>query len=360
MRVRFDDQIVNHQPRGGVSRYFVELASAFRDDPDLGVTIDLDWRASTNVHAVAAGLGRSTDPRRRRLERVVRRLPSLSRRPDLVHPTYYYPVGLPAKDGPPMVVTVVDMIPELLPEFWPDRNPHLAKEAYARQADAIVCISESTRNDMLRLYGPLDGLVEVVPLAVSAEFAPGRPALPGLPDGYLLFVGNRAMYKDFAVAAEAFAGIRAVYPDLILAVVGGGKFTKAEREALRRLSIEQSVQRIEARDDDELAAVFGGALAFVFPSRYEGFGLPTLEAMASGTTVVLADSSSHPEVGGDVALYFPPGDADALGSQLLRLIGDAELRASLVGRGLERAAGFTWHRTAELTRDLYARVPRRG
>ena len=90
-----------------------------------------------------------------------------------------------------------------------------------------------------------------------------------------------------------------------------------------------------AATDAELPAIFGGARAFVFPSRYEGFGLPTLEAMACGTPVVLADSSSHPEVGGDAALYFPPGDASALGAQLLRLLGDEDLRA-------ERSSSAAW------------------
>ena len=357
MRVHFDDQIVMHQPRGGMSRYFVELVDAFRHDPELGVTADVDWRASRNVHAVEAGLGRPASRTRRRLNRVTRRLPSLPRRwPDIDHPTYYYPARLPARGGPPMVVTVVDMIPELLPDFYSAGNPHLAKESYVRQADAIVCISESTRRDMLQVYGPLEAVVEVVHLAVSAHFRPGVLSAKALPDEYILFVGNRANYKDFTVATEAFAGLRAEHPGLSLVAVGG-KFSGTELEDLRRLSIEDAVQRVAATDA-ELPAIFGGARAFVFPSRYEGFGLPTLEAMACGTAVVLADSSSHPEVGGDAALYFPPGDASALGTQIHRLLGDDDLRQSLISRGLERARTFTWHRTATQTRDVYARVAR--
>ena len=128
------------------------------------------------------------------------------RRPDIDHPTYYYPDRLPARGGPPMVVTVVDMIPELLPDFFSAGNPHLAKETYVRQAAAIVCISESTRRDLLQIYGPLDAVVEVVHLAVSSHFRPGADRPRPLPDEYILFVGNRANYKDFTVAAEAFAG----------------------------------------------------------------------------------------------------------------------------------------------------------
>jgi glycosyltransferase involved in cell wall biosynthesis len=360
IRVRFDDQIVMHQPRGGVSRYFVELVREFRDDPGLGVSVDVDWRSSRNAHAVGAGLGRPASRRGRLLNQLARPLRSFrSRPPDIYHPTWYYPAFLPAKPGPPMVVTVVDMIPELLPELWPKGNPHLAKHDFVRHASAIVCISESTRQDLLRIYGPLDAVVEVVPLAVSGNFRAGGTYARPLPDEYILFLGSRAPYKDFGVAAEAFAGTRAEHPGLGLVVVGGGKFTKAEQANLERLSIAGSVHRVDATDT-ELPALFGAARAFVFPSRYEGFGLPTLEAMACGTPAVLANSSSHPEAGGDAALYFEPGDASALGAQLLRLLRDADLRARLVARGLERAAGFTWQRTAARTRDVYAKVMRPG
>jgi glycosyltransferase involved in cell wall biosynthesis len=256
-------------------------------------------------------------------------------------------------------VTVVDMIPELLPELWPKGNPHLAKHDFVRRASAIVCISESTRRDLLRIYGPLEAPIDVVPLAVSGNFRPGGTFAHPLPDDYILFLGSRAPYKEFGVAAEAFAAIRAGHPGLSLVVVGGGRFTKAEQANLERLSITGLVHRVDATDAD-LPALFGGARVFAFPSRYEGFGLPTLEAMACGTPAVLANSSSHPEAGGDAALYFEPGDASALGAQLVRLLRDADLRAALVARGLERAAGFTWQRTAARTRDVYAKVLRPG
>jgi glycosyltransferase involved in cell wall biosynthesis len=360
MRVHFDDQIVMHQPRGGVSRYFVELVRQFKEDPGLGVTVEVDWRSSRNEHAIAAGLGRPASRWKRRRNRLVNRLPSVDwRRTDVYHPTWYYPDRLPSKPGPPMVVTVVDMIPELLPSLFPSGGQHLAKEAYVRRASAIICISESTRRDLLQILGPLDVVVEVVPLAVSGAFGPGQTYAHPLPEAYLLFVGNRGTYKDFGVAAEAFAGIRAEHRELSLVAVGGGRFSGAELADLRRLSIEGSVKQIDATDA-ELPALFGSARAFIFPSRYEGFGLPTLEAMACGTPVVLADSSSHPEVGGDAALYFAPGDASALSGQLLRLLGDTDLHATLVARGLAQATRFTWRQTAVRTRDVYAKVARPG
>jgi glycosyltransferase involved in cell wall biosynthesis len=356
IRVRFDDQIVMHQRRGGVSRYFVELVREFRDDRRLGVRVEVNWRRSRNAHAIAAGFGRPTSTTTRVVNALSRRLRAVRpSRPDVYHPTYYYPARLPTEPGPPMVVTVVDMIPELMPELFLKGNPHLAKHDYVRRASAIVCISESTRRDLLRIYGPIHALIEVIPLGVSPGFRPGQTHDRPLPDDYILYLGSRAPYKDFGVAAEALAAIRSARPGVSLVVVGGGQFTKAEQANLERLSIEGQVHRVDATDA-ELPALFGAAKAFVFPSRYEGFGLPTLEAMACGTPAVLANSSSHPEAGGDAALYFEPGDASALAAQVLRLLGDADLRAALVTKGLERAAGFTWRRTAARTREVYAKV----
>jgi glycosyltransferase involved in cell wall biosynthesis len=208
---------------------------------------------------------------------------------------------------------------------------------------------------MLRLYGPLAARIEVVHLGVGPEFRPGIRFPRPLPDEFVLFLGNRANYKDFPVAAEAFAMLADAHPGLRLVAAGGGRFVKAEEELLERLRITDRVDRVTATDE-ELPGLFAAARAFVFPSRYEGFGLPTLEAMASGTAVVLADSSSHPEVGGDAALYFAPGDPAALADRLASILDEPALRERLVQAGLARAATFTWRRTAERTRDVYEAV----
>lgn len=355
VRVHFDDQIVMHQHRGGVSRYTVELVRGLRDDPSLGVAVDFDWHRSTNEHALAAGLGRANAPWRRGLDALAARLPRPPRRIDIVHPTWYFPKRIPPRDGPPIVVTVFDMIPELMPEHWPRGNPHLAKDAYVRAATAICCISESTERDLRARYPRLDASTHVTHLGVGPEFRPGLPRPPGLPRDYLLFVGNRERYKDFGVALEAFAGIRSEHRSLRLVAVFGRGFTEAETADIARRGLTDAVDFYDA-SDTALPGVFANALVFLFPSRYEGFGLPTLEAMASGTPVVLANSSSHPEVGGDVARYFPPGDAAALGQEVLRILDDTRLRADLAARGVARAKTFSWHRTAEQTSQVYRAV----
>jgi glycosyltransferase involved in cell wall biosynthesis len=191
----------------------------------------------------------------------------------------------------------------------------------------------------------------VTHLGVDQAFSADVPPPVQAPPRYVLFVGRRDGYKDFATLADAFAGL----PDdgTVLVAVGGGRFTDAELARLARLGIAGRTRHVEA-DDSALPAWYAGALAFVFPSRYEGFGLPTLEAMASGTATVLADSSSHPEVGGDVARYFPPGDSDSLCQVLAEILGDERLRASLARKGVSRAAEFTWVAAARATAAVYA------
>jgi glycosyltransferase involved in cell wall biosynthesis len=243
------------------------------------------------------------------------------------------------------------MIPELYPELFPFGNPHMEKRAFVDAADVIFCISAATMQDLFHLYGQPDAPVVVTPLGVDARFRPDVPPVSGLPAHYVLFIGNRGGYKDFGVLAQAFA--HCGFPDDVkLIAAGGGAFSPEEEESLRRLGLSTQVTRVDLADA-ELPGAYAHALCFVFPSRYEGFGLPTLEAMASGCPTILVSSSSHPEVGGDAALYFPPGDADGLSRLMMELVASPERRAERRAAGLERAADYSWRHTARRTVEGY-------
>ena len=274
-----------------------------------------------------------------------------SRSADLIHHTYYQPEYL-KPHAPPMVVTVHDMIPELFPDLFPKGNPHQWKQEYVRRARVVLCVSENTRRDLVRVYGAIEPPTVVTHLGVGDGFAPGAHRPPWCPDRYVLFIGNRGGYKGFRVALESFAELAPLQPDTFLLAIGGGPFTQDEDALISRWGLRNRVTQRSA-SDEELPGVYGGAKAFVFPSRYEGFGLPVLEAMACGTPTVLADSSSFPEVGGNAALYFPTGDSSALAVQLHRLFADSELHRDLTAKGLARARHFSWRRTALDTVDGY-------
>ena len=363
MRVRYDDQIFVVQRRGGISRYFVELIREFGEDPSLGVDAELGWRWTRNAHALEAGLGRQlriVGGSKRPALQAANRIANIGRpEADITHRTYYWAGYLSRRSKAPMVVTVYDMTPELFPELFPRGNPHLQKREYVWRANLVLCISESTRRDLLRVYGPIPSAPIVTHLGVSRRFAPGALRPLWCPDRYVMFLGDRGGYKDFRVALESFAALGPKRRGIALVAVGGGALT-AEEEAL--ISTWGLRDRVIQRNisDEELPGVFGGASAFVFPSRYEGFGLPTLEAMACGTPTVLADTSSHPEVGGDAALYFPPGDTSVLTAQLSRLLSDDAFRRDLSEKGLAQAGRFSWRRTAVATADAYRKAAGTG
>jgi glycosyltransferase involved in cell wall biosynthesis len=356
VRVRFDDQAFTTQRRGGISRYFVELIRAFSQSPELGVQSQLGWRWTRNAHAQEAGLGSPLrvpgGSRGHTLRWANRAFNFLQPRADITHHTYYRPGYLPRLSTLPIVVTVYDMTPELFPGLFPEGNPHLRKREYVGRATLVLCISESTRRDLLSIYGSVQAPTIVTHLGVSRCFAPGALRPSWCPDRYVLFLGSRGSYKDFRVAVESFAEMAPRQRATTLLAVGGGTFSPDEEALISRWGLRDRVIQRDAADT-ELPGVFGGASVFVFPSRYEGFGLPTLEAMACGTPTVLADSSSHPEVGGDAALYFPPGDSGGLAAQLSRLLSDDALRRDLCEKGIARAGRFTWQRTAEATADAY-------
>lgn len=357
MRVRFDDQIFTMQSRGGVSRYFVELIREFSDDPGLGVDPELGWRWTRNDHAIEAGLGTLLPIRRISRGCVLRtanRAVNVAKpEADLTHHTYYRSDYLSHKHTGPTAVTVYDMTPELFPEQFPRGNPHLLKREYVKRATVVFCISEFTRRDLLRVYGSIESPMIVTHLGVGDAFVPGSTRPVWCPDGYVLFLGNRGGYKDFPLMLEAFAELAPRQSGTSLLAVGGGSFTEDERALISRWGLGNRVIQTAA-SDEELPGIYGGAEVFVFPSRYEGFGLPALEAMACGTPTVLAESSSLPEIGGDAALYFPPGDSSALATQLDRLLLDPEMRRDLSIRGVARARQFTWRRTARDTAHGYS------
>lgn len=360
MRVAFDDQIFRAQSRGGVSRYIVELLTRL---PRHGVTPVLAVERSSNRHLVEAGLARAEEsplalaqlewfswrvfgrPRGTAVERSAA---------DLMHHTFTHPAYLTEWTGP-RVVTVHDMTPELLPRHFPLGNPHFAKQQYAERSDAIISVSESTASDMLLLYGDhLRARTTTVPLGVSPRFFERQPASLDLPDRYLLFVGVRSGYKRFDLAVSAAVPLLASDPELRLVVVGGGPFTRTERHALGRAGVTGRVRRI-VPTDAEMPEVYRRAMVLLFPSEYEGFGLPTLEALASGTPVVLADASSAREVSGELARFFPSGDREAA-EAAVRAAVEPSWREHLALAGPKFAAPFTWDRVAAATAAVYRSV----
>lgn len=359
IEVVYDDQAFTSGRHGGIARYFAELIHHFREDPALGVDAVSLARFSISQPLLERGLARRAPlalmsrwgPSVRPLNRLRGQVHG-----DISHNTYFEGRYLDRDRGSISVTTVYDMIPELMPELFPAGNPHREKRRYVERADHVICISESTARDLTSVYADLDLQPEVIALGVGAPFAPGLAPAPNVPERYVLYVGDRAHYKDFPTFLRAFSQIEAEIEDSAV-IAGGPPLSSAEIDLLDELGIGPRVAHLPA-DDQLLAHLYGNATCFVFPSLYEGFGLPTLEAMACGAPVILANSSAHPEVGGDAALYFAPGDCEDLARQLLSVCRDPRLAGELGSASLARSKHFSWQKTAERHASTYRRLAR--
>ena len=267
----------------------------------------------------------------------------------------------------PTVLTVHDLIFRHLPEHHKPLNRwylNLTMPLYCRRATHIIAISECTRRDLIAAYGLLPEKITVIYEAADARFGPQPPevvaaarARYGLPDRYLLFVGTIEPRKNLARLLAAFEVIQAEGLSEALVIVGkrgwlcGDFFARLEQSSVRDAVILPGYV-----PNEDLPAIYAGAQALIFPSLYEGFGLPVLEAMACGTPVVASNASSMPEVGGGAALYFSPTDVEAMVEAIRRLLRDPDLWGSMRMEGLTRAAEFSWRATAARTRTVYDAV----
>lgn len=271
-----------------------------------------------------------------------------------MHHTYYDERFLVPLQGALRACTVYDMIPELFRGTRHYTGSHLAKRRFVEMADLIICISESTRRDLLEIYGEPRGKVVVVPAAVGSTFSPDQDRLAGLPDEYVLYVGGRDGYKDFRLLVDAVSQLSAEGSDIAVVVVGA-PFTSDERQLFARLRVERQFVHAQLGDGG-LRQALAHCTVLVQTSRYEGFGMTPLEAMASGRPTIVSNTSSMPEVGGDAAAYFDAGNAESLAQVLKGVLDDEGLRSVLSQRGLLRAQRFSTARMAEETAQAYRDV----
>jgi glycosyltransferase involved in cell wall biosynthesis len=356
LRVGLDGRAFS-SPAAGVRRYVNALVPALRA---LGAPLELVALGGVPVD-LPAGMSHVAEPRHppTNLGWTLVGLPLAARRAgvDLLHaPAYTAPVGIRT----PVVVTIHDVSYERHPEWYPYRRDRLRRAFYrasARSAARVVTDSAFSASEINAAYGIGLERFAVVPLGVVPRFANGATAESGVVAPFVLHVGDlhqrrnlpvvldavmalRRRGGDTATLTLALAGVdRGLVPDLVRRADAAG-----DRDALTVLGVVS---------DAQLDALYRDAAALVYPSLYEGFGLPVLEAMARGTPVVAARASSLPEVLGDAGLLLDPGDAAGWVSSLEAIIGEPGRRTALAEAGRARAASFTWERTARATYDVY-------
>jgi glycosyltransferase involved in cell wall biosynthesis len=249
------------------------------------------------------------------------------------------------------------MIHEIYPDYFESSDRIREwKRQLAQKATKIIAISENTRQDIIRFYNIDPEKIEVTHLASSLKAEPplekNGHVQPVLSYPYLLFVGKRKLYKNFDFFISSAAPLLKQYPNLKVVCTGGEPISNEERQTFSTLGITGRVIQIFP-DDAALGKLYLDAIALVFPSLYEGFGIPVLEAFNCGCPVIASNASSLPEIGGDAALYFNPGDSSSILEALDIIVEDQEIRNECIKRGYQRAKEFSWEKTAKLTERVY-------
>lgn len=285
---------------------------------------------------------------------------------DLLHVQY----TAPPMCRVPFVVTIHDLSFEHFPQFFTPKERFFFKRTIprtARRAVKVLTVSEFSRRDLIQTYGLPPEKVVVTPNGVGAEFRPIRDEVVlknlkkkyGIEREYLLSVGNLQPRKNLARLIKVYTRLRDSVEDFRCQLVLVGRRAWLYKHIFHEAHQSQYRGDVILTDyvpEADLPGLYSGALAFVYPSIFEGFGLPVLEAMACGTPVITSNSSSLPEVVGQAGLMVDPFDEEALARAILRVVEDAQLRAQLSAQGWRQAAKFSWRRTAELTLDVYREI----
>jgi glycosyltransferase involved in cell wall biosynthesis len=363
MKIAYDAQIFHEQAYGGVSRYVCEIASRIAQLPYAEVSITAPMHINAYLQHLPPRLVSGFRlPGVRRLPLSVRGagmlLGDLMLRaiaPDLIHETYYFPYRLgPARAR--RVLTVHDMIHEKMPScFAPtDRTPRFKLMAIER-ADHIICNSHCTRRDLIEVHGTDPDKITVVHLGfgLMTDAPVAGAALPFEREPFLLYVGPRQSYKNFAGLLQAYAASSTLRENYRIVCFGGGSFTDGEMAEMAKLGLGAGRLLQVSGDDQALGALYSSAAAFVYPSFYEGFGIPPLEAISFGCPVICSTGGSIPEVVGDAGAYFDPRDPDNMRSVIEKTLESGSARELLIANGKRRLEQFSWDRCARETASVY-------
>lgn len=364
MRILYDHQVFSLQDAGGASRYHFELVRNLQGLDQVAIDVLLGLNSSVMPFAALQQSGtrvfsghtriRPGRPRYAMNELLSAVMAPLRGKIDVYHPTLYR--ALPWVRRRRLVVTHHDCTHERFPQLFSNAASIVeAKRKLFAQADAILCVSASSQRDLLHFYDIAESKTYVVYHGFSRlQVVPG-PAPSTTLAPYLLYVGSRAGYKNFGLLLEAFSR-SGLAGDYRLLAVGGGPLTAEEEQQLASLQIAGAVTVLPKAQDETLARAYRDAALFVYPSLYEGFGFPPLEAMSMGCPVLVQRTSSLPEICGDAAFYFDASDPAELARSLTSILGDKPELALKIKLGQQQVGLYDWSRCARRTLDVYGSV----
>jgi glycosyltransferase involved in cell wall biosynthesis len=364
MKVYFDYQIFSWQIYGGISRYFVEVIRCLKKQDNCEPTILApiyinEYLNQLDTEHHVTGIKFPVFPRTGRiiqaLSQLCTRLILLFSKPDIYHETYYLDKQL-APSGVKVVLTVYDMIHERFPEqFLSNDKTSKQKLSATTRADHIICISEHTKKDLMEIFKIPQEKISVVYLGVSFnEYKQlGKSSLV-TDKPFLLYVGSRSGYKNFDKFLSAYATSN-LSNQFDMVAFGDGDFNKKELLQIGTYNLKDKVHHVSG-SDELLSKYYSQAEVFVYPSLYEGFGIPPLEAMHFKCPVACSFTSSIPEVVGDAACLFDPNDEASIVDAINSITANNDFKHDLIAKGENRVKQFTWDKCAYQTLDVYRKL----
>lgn len=366
MKILYDSQCFDMQKFGGISRYFCEIIKNFSRNDQQYI---LPCIYSSNEYLKQFKLvNESSLPGKKFIDSLKNKfflsgilrnrqesIKALQNQDfDVFHPTYFDPYFLEYIGQKPFVLTIHDMIYELYPEFFSNAEEIIKnKKLLAEKAAKIIAVSNKTKEDIIKFYGAsFADKTEVVYHGSSLktpDSANESIDFETMFGRYFLYTGTRSFYKNFLFLVESCAEFL-IEKDLKI-VCSGAPFTDGEKSLFDTLNISDRIIHHFA-SDNELFWLYKNSLAFIFPSYYEGFGIPILEAFEAGAPCLLAKSSCFPEIADDAALYFDPKSKNEIVSAMSQIL-DENIADNIVKKGKERLKDFSWKKTAEQTLNIY-------
>jgi glycosyltransferase involved in cell wall biosynthesis len=365
IKIAYDHQAFALTRYSGISRYFYEISQNIHlnEDCDVKIVAPLYNNQYLKDSPAEMVIGRKYD----NLQDLLGITSSINRNwskywlykksPDILHETYYHPHDL----SPPnckTVLTVYDMIHEKFSDGMnvSERKISDIKKRSIERADKIICISENTKKDLLEIIDLKPEQVSVVHLGCSLTKMDHSLNSPLVNSPYLLYVGARGYYKNFKTLLQAFASSTKISAEFKLVCFGGDRFSRAEKLEMNRLKVQKDKILHFKGDDRLLANLYTNATAFIYPSLYEGFGIPPLEAMHLSCPVICSTAASIPEVVGDAGYYFDPCSSEGIGSAIESVVFSEETKKNLIEKGRQRVTRFSWQKCAQETYSVYQNI----
>ncbi len=390
MKVFYDHQIFTLQDYGGISRYFVELMKLMKHDIDVDFILPNLFSNNQNLkeleleevkqfisysrflknyksdkrliaYKICRKLGFLIDAERKNEENADRKIRNLDF--DIFHPTYYSPYFMDVlkKRKIPYVLTVYDLIHELFPNYFLDAKEVIErKKICIENADLILAISQSTKKDLMQIYRIPEERIVVTHLASSFSGSYDKTtesiSKELIGKEFILFVGNREIYKNFAFSLESMSPLFRENQVLKLFCIGGGDFNDRELDLIEELGLKNRILYFPLISQSQLFCFYKYAKIFLFPSKYEGFGIPLLEAMHAGCIIACSNTSSFLEVAGDAAFYFDPSDSNSILNNVKKALEDNFQRETLKKKMKEQSLNFSWESTYKETIKGYKKL----